>query len=906
MKKSAKKKLAIAGICITLFLGILICIPLLFKDKIVDAVIKTANNKLNAELHVGNFGVNILSNFPNITLTLEDVSISGTGDFVGDTLVKAKSADATLNIIGIFKGKYEVSKINLNNANVYAKILSDGRVNWDIMKTDSTQIEKDEISTEAGKESSFKLSLKKISIENCRIVYEDRMSNMKLVMANWNGEVSGDFTAENTEIKTKSTIGELSFTMDGIPYLSKIKGIANATLEADLNKVKFSFVESDIQLNEVKASIDGSVAMTSNDGIDFDLKLNAPATQFKDILSILPAMYTDDFKDIKTSGSASLDGYIKGLMEGENYPAFDFKLMVNDAMFQYPSLPRSVDNINIALAATNKGGSLDNTVIDFSKFTFTLGNNPFSVGMKIQTPISDPSLDIHAKGVIDLNMIKEVYPLEKGTELNGKIDANLNIATRMSVIEREQYENINASGSLKLSNMSYKSGDSHNILINQALLDFSPKYVNLSSFDVKIDQNDINASGKLENFIGYLLKGQTLKGQLNLKSNYFNTNDFLGDTNDTSDTTTNETSTSGSSENFVVPNNIDFILNADMKQVVYGKVNITNLVGSIVVKDGSINMQNVSANALGGTAKITGGYSTASDPKNPKITLNLDVNKASFAETFKSIESIQKFAPIFDKIMGSYSMNLNLNAIMGDNIMQMLGGLTANGNIQTSEIKVNDVEALNRLSTALKTDALKSFSAKDLNIPFTINNGKINAKPFSLNIGDGGKLNLEGSSGLDQTIDFKGSITLPKSVANKYISNIPITITGTFTEPKIGVDSKALIGSIANQASTSILGGSIEDKKEELSNKATEEKAKQIQRLRDESQAGYDRLVEEAQKQGDQLVKVAEPKGALAAIAAKKASEQLVKEAQKQGQRLKDAAETEIKKLEAQEITAIK
>lgn len=901
MKKSVKKGLTISGIALVVILAILVSIPFLFKDKIIESFTKTANEKLNAKLHVGNFGVNIFSNFPNITLSLEDMSISGIGEFEADTLVKAKSADATLNIMQVFRGKYDVLKINIDNASVYAKVLADGKTNWDIMKTDSTNIAGDD----ASKESAFSLSLRKISLNNCHVVYDDRESNMKLIMANWTGELSGDFTADNTQIKTKSTIGELSFAMDGIPYLSKIKGIANATIDADMNKIKFSFVESDLQLNDVKASIDGSVAMVGEDGIDFDLKLKAPETQFKDILSVLPAMYTSDFKDLKTEGSASLDGYIKGLMQGEQYPAFDFKMLVNNAMFQYPSLPKAVNNINIAMAASSKGGSLDNTIVDISKFTFTLGGNPFSVGMNIQTPISDPALKVHAKGILDLGMLKEVYPLEKGVELNGRLDADLNIATRMSAIEKEQYENVNASGSLKLSNMTYKSGDNRNVLINSAALDFSPQFVNLSSLDVKIGENDINATGRLENFIGYILKNQTLKGQLNLKSNHFNANDFMGDTASSAETASADAAPA-STDNFVVPTNIDFALNANMKQVLYGKVNITNLIGDIQVKGGSINMQNVSANALGGTAKINGMYSTAIDPKNPKLNMTMNVTKASFAETFKSIESIQKFAPIFNNILGNYSMNLNLNTTMGSDIMQMLAGLTASGNLQTAEVKVNDVEALNRLSSALKTDVLKSFSAKDLNIPFTINDGRINTKPFSVGVGDGGKLNLEGSSGLDQTLNYKGTITLPKSISNKFISNVPITIGGTFTDPKIGIDTKALLGSIADQAATQLLGGSIDQKKEDLTNKAVEEKAKQIQRLRDEAQAASDRLVQEAQKQADQLVKAAEPKGPLAVIATKKASEQLVKEAQKQGQRLRDAAEVEIKKLEAQEVPALK
>lgn len=908
MKKGVKKGLIIGGGVFVLLLAIMISIPFLFKDKIKDAVIDAANKSLNAELHVNDFGVSIFSNFPNITLSLKDMSLSGVGDFAGDTLVKAKSADVTLNIMQVLKGNYEVSKFNMNEAIVYAKVLTDGRVNWDIVKIDSTEVTPT-VNADAGGSSSFNLKLQKVSLTNCQVTYEDQQSNMKVILKDWNGEVSGDFSANNTTLKTKSTIGEVSFIMDGIPYLSKIKGLANATIDADMDKIKFTFVESDLQLNDVKASIDGSLAMVGEDGMDFDLKLKAPDTQFKDILSILPAIYTEDFKDIKTSGTASLDGFVKGLMQGEQYPAFDFKLLINNAMFQYPSLPKSVDNINVEMGISNKGGSFDNTIIDISKFNFTMAGNPFAASLNIQTPMSDPNLKAHMKGIIDLAMIKEVYPLDKGTELNGKLTADLDIATRMSSIEKEQYQNVQASGALKLNNMIYKSSDMQDVVINNAELGFTPQYVNLSSLDIKIGKNDISATGRLENFIAYALKNQTLKGQLNMQSTYFNLNDFMGDSAPATGNSSKEgstgtaptTSTMQSSDNFIVPTNINFALNADMKQVVYEKVNITNLKGVITVKDGTITMQDVTGNALGGTAKVTGSYSTATDPKNPKVTLNANISKASFAETFKSVESIQKFAPVFDKVLGNYSMNMNMNASMSDNLLQMLSGLSASGVLQANDVQVEGVEALNKLSSSLKTDALKSFSAKDVSIPFTISDGKINTKPFSVGIGDGGKLNLEGVTGLDQTINYKGSITLPKSMANAYLSNIPITIGGTFSDPKIGVDTKSLIGNLlSGDAASKVLGGTASDKKDELTTKAGDEKAKQIQKLRDNAKTANDQLVEEAQKRGQQLVSAAEPKGALAKLAAQKAADQLVSEAKKNGKKLTDEAEVQIKKIEAQ------
>ncbi|MDR3058163.1 MAG: AsmA family protein [Prevotella sp.] len=879
-----KKLLTIIGVIIVIVIVAMIAVPFIFKDKIKTAVVNAANEQLNATVNIQDFGLNLFSNFPNATLSLDNATVVGIGDFEKDTLLQAKSASVTIDLMSLFGSEYNISKINLDKASVLAKVLADGRTNWDIMKADSTA------TTDTETSSPFKMNLKKISLNDCNVIYQNDSTKMKMMLNKWNGEISGDFSASETTLNTSSTIGEVTFIMDGIPYLNKIQGIADASISANLDNMKFTFKESKLQLNDLKASIDGTFAMVGKDyeDMDFDLKLNAPNTEFKDILSLVPAMYTSDFKDVKTSGTASLDAYIKGLMQGDNYPAFDVKIIVNDAMFQYPSLPKSVNNINVNMAIASKGGSLDNMIVDINKFGFNLAGNPFSGNLNITTPMSDPNLKAHANGTIDLGMIKEVYPLEKGTELNGKISADINIATRMSAIEKEQYENVSASGNLKLSSMVYKATEMPEVLINNASLEFTPRYVNLPALDVKIGKNDISATGRLENFIAYALKDQTLKGQLNIKSTYLNANDFIS--SETAGTEETETTTS---EDIIIPKNIDFTLSAALSQIVYGKMNITNMAGNMTVKNGILTLNNVGANALGGSCKVSGTYNT-SDPQNPKVDFDLALSKVSFAETFKSVESVQKFAPIFEKLAGTYSMNLKFNTSLGESIMQTLAALTGSGAIQTNDLKIEGVEALSALSSALKTDALKSFSTKDLNLPFSIDNGKLNTKPFNVNFGDGGLMKLEGSTGLDQSIDYKGTVTLPKSMANNYVNAVPITIGGTFTSPKIGVDTKSLVSGAASSVVNELLGG---EKGGDVSAKLSEEKAKQIEKLRTEADAAAKKLEAEAEKQSKALVEKA-GSNPIAKKAAEAAGKKIIDESKKQGQNLRDKAEEQIKKLE--------
>jgi hypothetical protein len=86
-----KKILVGIVVFIVVLIGAAAAVPFLFKDKIVQAAKDAANQELNAILNFESIDVSLLQNiknFPDITLVVHNPSISGIGQFTGDTLVK--------------------------------------------------------------------------------------------------------------------------------------------------------------------------------------------------------------------------------------------------------------------------------------------------------------------------------------------------------------------------------------------------------------------------------------------------------------------------------------------------------------------------------------------------------------------------------------------------------------------------------------------------------------------------------------------------------------------------------------------------------------------------------------------------------------------------------------------------
>lgn len=804
MKKFLKITVAVIAVIVLL----LFSLPFLFTDKI-EAIIKEEGNKmLNAEFDFESLDISLIRNFPLASITLENFYLKGAGVFENDTLVAADELTASVNLMSLFGDEgFDIREILIDDASVKAIVLADGSVNWDIMK--ATEDEPEIVVEDTTATAPFRIKLQELAIKDFDLIYDDRQGNMYAEVEGLDATCSGDFGSNRTILVLKAETDAVTFAMEGVPFLSKAFIAADMKIDADLENSKFTLNENTLQLNAIKAAIDGWVALT-DDGMDMDLKLNSNKIGFKEILSLIPAIYSKDFEGLKTDGNAKLTAWAKGSLLGDSIvPAFDLAFDVENAMFQYPSLPAGVNNINIAAQVSNPGGSPDNTVIKINPFNFVMAGNPFSVTATMHTPMSDLAFDAAAKGKLNLGKVKDIYPLED-MQLNGIVDADLTLKGRMSHIEKEQYENIQAAGSVRLNDMVLAMEDMPDVDIKKSLLTFTPRYLQLSETTVKIGDNDVTLDSKFENYMAYALKDATLKGTLNVKSNHFNLNDFMtpADTTAVVEEAVADTAAVGIIK---VPDNIDFRMQALFKEVLFDNMTLKNVQGLLIVKNSKVDMQNLSLGTMGGNVVVNGYYYTPADAQ-PQFNGGFKLSNIGFAQAYEELNVVRNLAPIFSGLTGNFSGNVNIDAQLDETMSPVLSTLNGNGALSTKDLSLNNVGVIQTVADIVQKPSLKDTKVKDLNIEFTIKDGRVNTKPFDIKLGDY-KMNLSGSTGLDQSIDYKGSITIPTSVGKlSQLGTVDMNIKGTFTSPKVSIDmaslAKKAAAGIAENAFNKLLGGS--------------------------------------------------------------------------------------------------
>lgn len=792
MNRTVKKTLKIAGITLGVILLLLLILPFAFQGKLAKLVKEEGNKMLNAQFDFRTLNISLLRNFPSASVSLEDFWLKGTGPFENDTLIQAGELTAAVNLFSFFgDGGYDISRIIVKDTRVHAIVLEDGRPNWDVMKpSPDAETPEDETAQE-----TFRIKQQKLSVDNLSVVYDDRQGGVFADLSRLEADCSGDFGSDRTVVDLKMETPSLTCRTGGIPLLNKVSLEADMDVDADLAGGKFTLRENMLRLNAIQLNLDGWLAQTKQ-GMDMDLRLNTNEVGFKELLSLIPAIYAKDFQDLKTDGKVTLNAFARGSMEGNTkVPQFEVNLDVKDAMFRYPSLPAGVEKINISALVRNAGGPLDATEISVAPFDFVLAGNPFSLNATVKTPVSDPDFHLTARGKLDLGKVKEVYPLDD-MQLNGLVQADLELGGRLSMVEKEQFEQMQAKGSLRLNQMKLVLKDMPPVDIQQSVFTFSPRYLQLSETTVNIGKNDLTLDSRFENYLGYALKGSTLKGTLNVSSNHLNLNDFMSA--DTTAAVAEVPADTAAMGVIRVPENIDFQMQAAFRELLFDKMTLTDGKGTLLVRNGTVDMRNLSFNTMGGSVTMNGAYA-APQNKQPELNAAFNMRNISFAQAYQDLGLVQQLAPIFAGLKGNFSGNLQIDTPLDATMSPVMSAVQGKGALSTKDLSLSGVKFIDQVADIVKKPSLKEIKVKDLNIDFEIKDGRVTTKPFDLKLGDY-NMNLSGSTGLDQTIDYTGKITMPADGIASKLGTVDMTIGGTFTSPKVGIDMASLARNAAEQA----------------------------------------------------------------------------------------------------------
>ena len=129
MKTRKVKTPIIVGSTILIFIVLLLFVlPAALNGPIQSAIKAQIDKSLEADVHWGGVRLSLFRNFPNISATVKDLSVSGRKDFAGDTLLKCEEISLTIDIMSLFKKgqAYKITRVFINQPKIEAIVLPSG------------------------------------------------------------------------------------------------------------------------------------------------------------------------------------------------------------------------------------------------------------------------------------------------------------------------------------------------------------------------------------------------------------------------------------------------------------------------------------------------------------------------------------------------------------------------------------------------------------------------------------------------------------------------------------------------------------------------------------------------------------------------------------------------------------
>ncbi len=847
---------------------------------------------------------------------IQNLNHSGSGDFTQSifdlsTKTSISSIDFSMEGTDYLKGNSFQADIILNmnlDNNTYTFKENTIKMNDFGFGFDGTIVLGDDFQeydlTYQAKETSFKSILSLVPA----VFMKDFETLKTSGNLSFDGFVKGKLQGENLpDFALNLLINEGMFQYPELP-----SAVKNVTVDLNVKKVGSSLEATEVDLKKFHLEM-------GNNPIDITAKTKG----LEDIEMMVNALVKFNLEDIATfypmegmelKGIFDLKANVNGRYNETTMPNIDADLKLVNGYFKSPDVPAPIENMQMIANAKSAGGDMEKSSLDVESFKMTFDGNPIEAFLHLEN-FNDYTYRAGMNGKIDIGKMMKMFPQE-GMDLSGIMTADIETSGKMSDIDAERYDQLPTSGKLGLQQFAFKSEDlPQGLTISDANLNFTPKEAILQNYQGTLGKSDMSMSGSFSNYIGYVLKDKTLKGNLNYSSQTFDLNEWM--TEEEEEVSSTETEMEEELVIEPIPANIDFTLNAKIDKILYENSDISNLKGQIIVRDGAVDLKNTSFNMIGGSFVTNGKYDTK-DISKPYFSFDLDIKTLEIPKAFEAFVTIQEMAPMAKNMTGKVNSVFHVDGILLQNYDPDLATLSGGGILSVYDASMKEFNLINKLNQVAKFAGLNAQSSNeyplnDFKVKAEIRDGKVFFEPFDVTAG-GNKMTIGGNYGLDGQLDYTVNSEVAANAltgaaagllnsfsGSNFSGSGPVKlnfgVTGTQDDPIIkllGVDSKD--GSPKNIAKTTIdnVKSNVNDdarkKAKEQADKILAEAKRNSDRIRSEGKRSADIVRQQSNQQADELVKKANNP------IAKKAAQEAAKKMRKEGEDKARAIEIEANK----------
>jgi uncharacterized protein involved in outer membrane biogenesis len=796
MKKWMKVVLIVVGVLFVLLVVAAVGLKVYFtSDRLKALIIPKLEEATRRDIAVGKISLKL---FPHLGIGIEDLTVSAPQkiSFDRDRLLALDEIVLEVSLKPLLRKEVQVNRIRIDKPDLYLEINQRGGANF-AMPQDAG--EREAVAPAPAEGSAFALFLSNVQLLGGRIEYVDKTSDRRLLIEGLEHTMSATvadggatfFTEGNTSVDGISFGSQNSFMISGLPLTSYQK-LTFRSQEGILTLDAIRFAVKDIALD-----IQGNIS-NLNTQPNLDLAIQSSRADVEQLLSLLPPDLLKESQGLASTGEFQFNMTVKGTVGDGALPEVEGSFSVDDATLQYAGLPKAITAIAVsgsfkqpASGKRNRGAGR----LDIDKMSAAFGTGTVSGKLSVSN-FANPNLTAQFKGSMNLAEIKDYYPLEEGTDLRGALRADVALKGRAM-----KPETIQAQGRIDFREVSIRSPATQNPLdeLNGGI-NFNNDLIEAQRIFCRIGRSDMALQLRLSNYLSLILPEKKTSAKpaarVTLTSNLLRTEDLLPPQKPEE-----KGGDKPASAPPILPG-VDVDANVTIKKLVTGKFEFENAKGKVRIRDGVIDLQNLSLRAFGGALTTRGKLALIPEGNNT-FDLNLDINSV------QADALLSNFTSFGSHLFGSFSLKGDLSGALNDTLGLNPETLAGKGLVTISRGKLVGYPLTSALASYTGIPQFREVNFNNWTDTFTIANGRIQFGEMKIDAGNADFV-VNGSQGLDGSLDYKMLVKLPPNLTDQlkvqglaadlvgFLKdkdgriNLNFLVSGTSLNPRIALDQQQI------------------------------------------------------------------------------------------------------------------
>ena len=479
---------------ILILLLIAVAIAFFFEKQIGNQVIAQLNKQLTTELTADEFRLSLLRNFPKASGTLSNVRLPDTR---GETLLLAEDISFLFRPFSLFGSEIVVEEVVLSDATINVHTDPAGRANYEIYGTT------DDAETETSEE--IQLNLERAFLSSVVIRYENEQNGQQHAFSIDEGELSGNFSADNFVLRAVLEGKSNYLSLDGTRYLINKPVTTDAVMQVSADG-RFEMEETTLTIAENEFAVDGSITVNEDD-TDFDLSFEGRETGLEELLSVLPDAYLDYVEGLKANGRFSMGGSVGGTLGERSVPTFSVDIFLREGTLRGGPLPIRFDDVNMRMKVANGvGADMRSAYLDLERFEARVGRETLQAKFSLRN-FENPAIDLQLNGAVPVGTLVKPYLGDYLTGYDGTIGVNnLRIKGLLSnLMDPARMASVDASGAISFNGAELEFLDELSLEATEGKLTINGNQLIVERFHLEGADSEMTFDGVFYNAIPVFL-----------------------------------------------------------------------------------------------------------------------------------------------------------------------------------------------------------------------------------------------------------------------------------------------------------------------------------------------------------------------------------------------------------------